>query len=41
MNELIKVDLDNRTVSARELHNALGISSRFSRWFETNKEFFC
>lgn len=40
MNELIKVDLDNRTVSARELHNALGISSRFSRWFETNKEFF-
>lgn len=28
------------TVSARDLHEALGISSRFSRWFDTNKELF-
>lgn len=40
MNELIKVNIDTQTVSARDLHDALGVASRFSRWFETNKEMF-
>lgn len=40
MNELIKVNFDTQTVSARELHKALEVSSRFSRWFDTNKEMF-
>ncbi|MFR0666401.1 MAG: phage antirepressor KilAC domain-containing protein [Faecalimonas umbilicata] len=42
MNELIKVNYDTEhpTVSARELHKALEVSSRFSRWFDTNKEMF-
>ena len=38
MNDLVKVDVDTQTLSARELHSALGIASRFSRWFDTNKE---
>lgn len=42
MNEILKVnyDAEQPTVSARELHNVLGIQSRFSRWFESNKELF-
>lgn len=42
MNELIKVNYDTEhpTVSARELYKALEVSSRFSRWFDTNKEMF-
>ncbi len=40
MNELLNVNFDTQTVSARELHSALGIVSRFSRWFDTNKELF-
>lgn len=40
MNDLVKVDVDTQTLSARELHSALGIASRFSRWFDTNKEMF-
>lgn len=42
MNEILKVNYDNEqpTVSARELHDALGVQSRFSRWFESNKELF-
>lgn len=40
MNEVIAVNFDSQTVSARELHKALEVSSRFSRWFETNKEMF-
>ena len=40
MNEVLKVDFDTQMVSARELHSALGIASRFSRWFDTNKELF-
>lgn len=40
MNELITVDFDTQTVSARELHKALGIEKRFSAWFETNSQGF-
>lgn len=40
MNELIRVDFENQTVSARELHQVLGISKRFSAWFETNSQGF-
>lgn len=32
MNELITVDTNTQTVSARDLHEALGISERFSLW---------
>lgn len=40
MNELITVNFDTQTVSARELHNTLGIEKRFSAWFETNSQGF-
>lgn len=40
MNEIIKVDFETQTVSARELHKALGIEKRFSAWFETNSQGF-
>lgn len=42
MNDLIKInyETDQPTVSARELHKALEVSSRFSRWFDANKEMF-
>lgn len=40
MNELIKVDFEKQTVSARELHEQLGIEKRFSAWFETNSQGF-
>ena len=42
MKELLKINYETErpTVSARDLHEALGISSRFSRWFDTNKELF-
>jgi len=42
MNEIIKVNYDNEqpTISARELHSALGIEKRFSAWFETNSQGF-
>lgn len=40
MNELIKVDADAQVVSARELHEALGVERRFSAWFETNSQGF-
>lgn len=32
MNELITVDTNTQTVSARDIHEALGISERFSLW---------
>lgn len=38
--EIIKVDADTQTVSARELHEILGIKKRFSAWFETNAQGF-
>ena len=40
MQELVKVDLDTQTVSARELYEKLEISKRFSAWFETNSQGF-
>lgn len=42
MNEILTVnyEAEQPTVSARELHDALGVQSRFSRWFESNKELF-
>lgn len=40
MKELVKVDLDTQTVSARELYEQLEISKRFSAWFETNSHGF-
>lgn len=40
MNELIKVNADAQVVSARELHEALGVEKRFSAWFETNSQGF-
>lgn len=40
MNELIEVDSDTQMVSARELYGVLEIASRFSRWFDTNKDLF-
>lgn len=40
MEEIIKVDQDNMTVSARDLYEALDISRRFSAWFETNSQGF-
>lgn len=33
MGELIRTDIDNQTVSARELHEKLHISTRFNDWF--------
>lgn len=40
MIELLKVNFDTQTVSARELHEKLNIEKRFSTWFETNSQGF-
>ena len=40
MDELIEVNFDTQTVSARELHEKLNIEKRFSAWFETNRKGF-
>ena len=34
MNEIITVNTDTQTVSAGELHKAMEVTDRFSRWFE-------
>lgn len=39
MQELVKVDLDTQTVSARELHEQLHIGTKFTTWFERMKEY--
>lgn len=36
----INYDMEQPTVSARDLHGALGISKRFSAWFSTNSQGF-
>ena len=36
MDELIKVNEETMEVSARDVHEALGIHQRFSAWFEAN-----
>lgn len=42
MNTLIPInyDAEQPTVSARDLHGALGVSKRFSAWFEVNSQGF-
>lgn len=39
MNEIIKVDADTQTVSARELHKQVGSTERFSTWFERQLQY--
>lgn len=39
MNDLITVDEETQTVSARELHNQLGTTERFSAWFERQLQY--
>lgn len=39
MNELITVNTDTQTVSARELHKTVGSTERFSSWFERQLQF--
>lgn len=38
--QIIKVNADTQTVSARELHKTLEIKKRFSEWFQTNSQGF-
>lgn len=40
MNEIIKINYDDETVSARDLHDALKIKKRFSAWFISNSQGF-
>lgn len=42
MNVLIPInyDAEQPTVSARDLHKALNVQSRFSRWFDTNASYY-
>lgn len=40
MNELLKVNDENQTVSARSIYKELGVEKRFSAWFETNSQGF-
>ena len=39
MNELINVNIDTQTVSARELHEKLNIGTRFNDWFPRMAEY--
>lgn len=39
MQELIKVDIDTQTVSARDLHEQLNIGTKFTTWFERMCEY--
>ena len=40
MNELLKVNDENQTVSARSIYKELEVEKRFSAWFETNSQGF-
>lgn len=40
MNDLLKVNEDNMTVSARDLHEALEVKWRFSEWWKSNSKDF-
>lgn len=39
MNEVIAVNFDSQTVSARELHKQVGSTERFSSWFDRQLQF--
>lgn len=39
MNELLTINFDNQTISARELHDKVGSSERFSTWFERQLQY--
>ena len=39
MNDLITVNFDTQTVSARELHKQVGSTERFSAWFERQLQY--
>lgn len=39
MNELLKVNFDTQTISARELHKKLNIATRFNDWFSRMAEY--
>lgn len=39
MNEVLKVNFDNQTVSARDLHELLNIGTKFTTWFERMKDY--
>lgn len=39
MNELLAVNFDTQTVSARELHKRVGSTERFSHWFDRQLQF--
>lgn len=39
MNEVLAVDFDKQTVSARELHERLNIGTKFTTWFERMCEY--
>lgn len=39
MNEIITVNFDTQTVSARELHKQVGSTERFSSWFDRQLQF--
>lgn len=39
MNELITVNFDTQTVSARDLHKEVGSTERFSTWFDRQLQF--
>lgn len=39
MNELITINFDEQTISARDLHDAVGTTERFSTWFDRQLQY--
>ena len=39
MSEIIKVNFENETVSARDLHKSVGSSERISNWFDRQLQY--